>query len=119
MADQSQKTEQATPQRLKKARQEGRFPTARTFVSAVSFLAFVALLGSLGPEWIRSLQIGMAEILQKALDPRLQPQELIALCLEMAKNSLLPLAFLGGILMAITFSAQMITTGLGVSLKKL
>ena len=61
----------------------------------------------------------MARILQNALDPRLQPQELIALCLDVAKDTLIPLAVLGGILMAVTLAIQLVVTGLGVSLKKL
>ena len=42
MAD--QKTEKPTQRRLNKAREEGNFPTARTFVGALQFLAFVGLL---------------------------------------------------------------------------
>ena len=42
MAD--QKTEKPTQRRLNKAREEGNFPTARTFVGALQFVAFVALL---------------------------------------------------------------------------
>jgi flagellar biosynthetic protein FlhB len=119
MADQSQKTEQPTPQRVKKAREEGRFPTARLFVSAMQFIVFVALLGSKAPDWIHGLRTSMARILQSAMDPRLQSQELIALCLDVVKNSLVPLAYLGAILMAVTLATQLVVTGLGVSLKKL
>ena len=59
MADQ-QKTEQPTPRRLKKAREEGNFPTARIFVNALQFVAFVWLLRSWGPGWIQSLRASMA-----------------------------------------------------------
>ncbi len=67
-----QKTEQPTQRRMKKAREEGNFPTARVFVSALQFLAFVALLhrggnglvaGSSAPAW--------PLLFQHALDPRL------------------------------------------------
>ncbi len=48
MADNGQRTEQPTAKRLEKARKEGQFPTARQFVSAMQFLAFVAVLQSWG-----------------------------------------------------------------------
>ena len=56
MADKDQKTEQPTQRRMNKAREEGNFPTARVFVSALQFLAFVALLHSWGPAWIQSIR---------------------------------------------------------------
>ena len=48
MADKDQKTEQPTQRRLKKAREEGKFPTARVFVGALQFLAFVGSDSRLG-----------------------------------------------------------------------
>lgn len=119
MADQGQKTEQPTQRRIKKAREEGQFPSARIFVSAIQFLVFVAVLRSQGADWLMSVRGSMATILQNALDPQLRPQELIALCTEVVKSILYPLACLGGILMAVTVAVQLIVTGLGVSLKKL
>ena len=50
MADQS-KTEQATQRRVKKARDEGQFPSAREFVSALQFCVFLGLLGAGGAAW--------------------------------------------------------------------
>jgi flagellar biosynthetic protein FlhB len=119
MADQGQKTEQPTQQRLKKAREEGRFPTARLFVSAMQFLIFVLLLGSKAPDWLRTLRGSTVNLLQSALDPRLPAQELVSRGMEVIKDSMIPLASMGGILLAITLAAQLIVTRLGVSLKKL
>ena len=45
MAD-SSKTEQPTQRRLLKAREEGQFPSAREFVSALQFMVFLGLLGA-------------------------------------------------------------------------
>ncbi len=50
MADQG-KTEQATQRRVKKAREEGQFPSAREFVSALQFCVFLGLLGAGGAAW--------------------------------------------------------------------
>lgn len=48
MGDKGQRTEAPTPQRIRKARQEGRFPSSREFVFAVQFLAWAALLNAAG-----------------------------------------------------------------------
>jgi flagellar biosynthetic protein FlhB len=53
MADQSQRTEKATPRRLEKARREGRFAVSRELVSAVQFLVFISCLGWAVPDWLR------------------------------------------------------------------
>src|SRR6185295_3335080 len=47
----SQKTEQATPRKLQKARREGQFVSARHFVSGMQFLAFVAIIVNWGGQW--------------------------------------------------------------------
>ena len=119
MADQGQKTEQPTQRRLNKAREEGNFPTARVFLGAMQFLAFVSLLHEWAPSWIGDIRNSMASMLEHALDPRLSPAELIALGLDLVKRALIPLAELGGVLLAITVGVQLGVTRLGVSFKKL
>lgn len=118
MADQ-QKTEQPTPRKLQKSREEGNFPSARVFVSAFQFLTFVALLHSWGPQWIVAARASLALILRKALDPTLRPQELRGLCFVVAKAEILPLVEAAGILIAATIAIQLVVTQMGVSLKKL
>jgi flagellar biosynthetic protein FlhB len=51
MADHGQRTEQPTPQRLRKARSEGRFPASRECVAAVEFLVFAGMIVGLAPVW--------------------------------------------------------------------
>jgi flagellar biosynthetic protein FlhB len=118
MADQ-QKTEQPTQRRLKKAREDGNFPTARVFVSALQFLAFVSLLHSWGPGWIQQLRSSMASLLQHALDPRLSTSEVIGLGLDLLKHMLIPLGTLGATMIGITIAIQLGVTRMGLSLKKL
>jgi flagellar biosynthetic protein FlhB len=119
MADKSQKTEQPTQRRLKKAREEGNFPTARVFVGALQFLAFVALIHSWGPEWLQSLRASMATLMQHALDPRLSTSEIVSLGRGLLIEAILPLAGLGAVMILITLAIQLCVTRLGVSLKKL
>jgi len=54
MADKGQRTEPPTPQRIRKARQEGRFPASRELAFAVQFLAWTALLNA-AALWLPSL----------------------------------------------------------------
>ncbi len=119
MADKDQKTEQPTQRRMKKAREEGNFPTARVFVGALQFLAFVSLIHAWGLDWIRAIRRSMAALFQHALDPRLTAEEIIALSLDLLKHTLVPVAVLGAVLIAITLAVQLGVTRMGVSLKKL
>lgn len=50
MPDKGQRTEPPSPQRIRKAREDGRFPSSREFVFAVQFLAWVVLLNAAG-QW--------------------------------------------------------------------
>ena len=119
MAEKDQKTEQPTQRRLKKAREEGNFPTARVFVSALQFLAFVSLIHVWGLNWLITIRNNTAAVFQHALDPRLTGQDIIALTLDLIEHTMIPLATLGGVLMAITIGVQLGVTRLGVSVKKL
>jgi flagellar biosynthesis protein FlhB len=118
MADQ-QKSEQPTQRRLKKARDDGNFPTARVFVNALQFVVFVWLLGTWGTGWIQSLRASMAALLQHSLDPRMSTSEVIALGLDLLKHMMIPLGMLGAVMITITLAIQFGVTHMGVSLKKL
>ena len=64
--DNGQKTEEATAKRLDKAREEGQFPAARQFVSAMQFVAFVAVLEAWGGQWFAELRLLMRRALAEA-----------------------------------------------------
>jgi flagellar biosynthesis protein FlhB len=118
MAERDQKTEQATQRRVQKAREEGNFASAKVFVSALQFLAFVAMLKSWGTGCVTAIHESMAVLLQHSLQPRLDPPFLLALSLQLVKKTMLPLAILGGVLMLVTLAAQLLVTRMGLSLKK-
>ena len=119
MAESGQKTEQPTQRRLKKAREEGNFPTARVFVGALQFLAFVALIHAWGLDWLLITRGNTVAVFQHALDPRLSGEDIIALILDLMKHTLIPVAMLGAVLLGITLAVQLGVTRLGVSFKKL
>jgi flagellar biosynthetic protein FlhB len=118
VADNGQKTEQATPKRLKKAREEGQFPAARQFVSAMQFVAFVAVLDAWGGHWFAELRLLMRRGLAAAFST--QPEAHFA---EISRYLLVDLLRLlapaAGVLLVVTLAMQLAATQLGVSLKKL
>jgi flagellar biosynthetic protein FlhB len=119
MPDKGQRTEQPTQRRLQKAREEGNYPSARVFVSALQFLAFVALLRVWGMKWIGTMRNSMAVLFEHALNPRIGSSDLIKLILTTLTGNLIPLVTLGSTLIAITLAVQLGVTRLGVSMKKL
>ena len=119
MADNSQKTEGASPRRLQKARKEGDFPAAREFVSAVQFFAFILLAGAYFPNWVQSVQSAFRMGLRQSFSASLTPNDLIAMFMRLSSAVLRPLAILGLALLAITIFFQMASTNFGFSLARL
>src|SRR5581483_4095757 len=119
MPDRSSKTEQATPKRLEKAREEGQFPSAREMVAALQFMVFLALLGAGGRQWFTSFRATMQSLLAGAFARELRPEDLVHTTRQLAGTIFLPLA-LGGVCIAgATLLIRLITTRFGLSLKKL
>ncbi len=119
MSDSGQKTEKPTQRRIKKAREDGNFASAKTFVSAVQFLAFVALVHAWGPQWIQTIHSSLAQLLNHALEAHIDSTSLIPLSLNLVRQTLFPMISLGAVLLTVTLAAQLLVTRLGVSLKKL
>lgn len=119
MAENDQKTEQPTPRRLIKAREEGNFVAARMFVSSMQFLAFVAMLHAFGPAWIAGLQRAFTEVLSEALNPRLSPMDIAWLGVAILRQTMTPVALMGVALIVIALAIQLVVTGFGLSVKKL
>ena len=119
MAEKDQKTEQPTQRRLKKAREEGNFPSARVFVNAVQFVAFVALMHSWGPIWVTTVHRSLSQLLNHASTARMDAMFIVYMSLELSKETLLPMLVLGAALLVVTLAAQFFVTRLGLSLKKL
>lgn len=65
MPDKGQRTEAPTPHRIRKAREEGRFPSSREFVFSIQFLAWVVLLTSAGV-WFPSAALAFRQALAAA-----------------------------------------------------
>jgi flagellar biosynthetic protein FlhB len=118
MADSSH-TEKPTPQRLKKARERGEFPAAREFVSALQFFAFVTLAGSYFPAWMTGIQGALRMGLRQAFTATLSAGDVVMMMKRLSAAALLPLATMGGVLIALTLLLQMAATNMGFSFARL
>lgn len=117
MAD--NKSEKPTPQRLRKAREEGQFLSSRGILTAVQFVIFVWLIGSILPEWSHTMQQTTARIFTRAFEPEIPAEEWISLMRMAMWNSILPLLKLGACLFLATLGLNLAVTKLGFSLNKL
>jgi flagellar biosynthesis protein FlhB len=117
--DNGQRTEEPTPKRLDKARREGQFPTAREFVSALQFLAFVAVLEVWGGRWFQELRQATRQALAAAFVGDLPAAQAVDLGRHLLARFLLLLAPAAGVLLLATLGAQLAVTRMGVSLKRL
>lgn len=119
MADKSQRTEQPTPRRIEKARREGRFPTSREFVAAVQFLVFVIAAAAFGKSMVAGLLEGTRRGLAQAFQGELTASRFSGLLGTIAARELVPLAWLGSLLVAVTLGTQLAVTRFGFAVKRL
>ena len=118
MAD-NQRTEKATPRRLQKAREKGDFPAAREFVAAEQFFVFVTAASAWLPGWMSQAAAMVRMGIRAAFTPRVSASGLAVILEREAGMLLLPLLWLGGLMVAATLFFQMIATNFGVSLQRL
>jgi flagellar biosynthetic protein FlhB len=119
LADKSKKTEQPTPHRLDKARREGRFASSREFLGALQFLVFVFLLSRWGGGWLEGALSNTRVLIRRAFAPGMGGGELAALCRSALAGGLLPVAWLGGGLLAVALASQLGMTRMGFSPQRL
>jgi flagellar biosynthetic protein FlhB len=119
MPDRSGKTEQPTERRVKKAREEGQFPSAREFVSALQFMVFLLLAGAGGGAWLSQFRVTMRALLEFAFQGELRPEGLVHVLYQVFWHNLVPL-LLGGLAVVVaTLGLRLMTTRFGLSLKRL
>jgi len=114
-----QKSEQPTQQRLKKAREEGNFPASREFISAVQFTGFVTLSVIFGGALLRQVGMLMRMLLEWAFAGDVTVPRLMTLLRYEIVPRFVPLMIAGLALSALSLTAQLATTKLGISLEKL
>jgi flagellar biosynthetic protein FlhB len=119
MADKSGKTEQPTQRKLVKAREEGQFASAKEFVSALQFLVFLGLLSAGGAHWFAQFRQTTRSLLRLAFARELRPEDLLHVAYQVAQQNILPIVLASLGVAAATLAFRLVTTGFGLSLKKL
>ncbi|HTP88031.1 MAG TPA: EscU/YscU/HrcU family type III secretion system export apparatus switch protein [Bryobacteraceae bacterium] len=117
--DHSAKTEKPTPQRLKKAREQGQFLSARSFVSALQFVALLIILANWLPKWESQIEASTRTVILRAFGGDIGPEEWPVLIQTLFTDTLLPIAEAGGLLLLITIGIQLSLTKFGFSLARL
>ncbi|MGA1997701.1 MAG: EscU/YscU/HrcU family type III secretion system export apparatus switch protein [Bryobacteraceae bacterium] len=119
MPDQGSKTEQPTQRRIEKARREGQFASAREFVSALQFLAFLGLIRMAAGTSLTGFRRLMRELVDLAFAPQLSCADVVRTARLLLWSCLAPL-IAGGLAVAlITVAVRLATTKFGWSLSKL
>jgi len=114
-----EKTEQATPRRLIKARKEGQFAASRDLVSGLQFTVFVLLIAQTGPSLLATLKEVTRDLFIEAFRGDLGPATLIGILHEALSRGLSPLLYASGILLLTAFAFQLSSTGFSFSLSRI
>lgn len=118
MAD-PQRSEKPTKRRLDKAREEGNFPSSREFVTSVQFLGFVTMATLFAATFLQRIEELMRKLLVLAFSFNFTVTGITTIARQVVAPELVPLLLGGAVLTAITVCAQLSTTRLGISFKKL
>ena len=119
MADQGQKTEKPTKRKLDKARREGQFPASREFLAALQFLTFVVLVGGGAAGFLNRAREMARYFLEAAFHLQLNPHSVARLYVRSVGHIFQPLMWMGVCLTGVALTAQLGSTRLGVSFRKL
>src|ERR1700733_9889766 len=114
-----EKTEQATPRRLIKARKEGQFASSHDFISGLQFTVFVVLIAQTGPSLLGTLKEVTRGLFIEAFRGDLGPATLIGILHEALSRGLSPLVYASGILLVTAFAFQLTSTGFSFSLSRM
>ena len=114
-----EKTEQATPRRLIKARKEGQFAASHDFISGLQFTVFVVLIAQTGPSLLATLKEVTRGLFIEAFRGDLSPGTVIGILHEALFRGLSPLVYASGILMLTAVAFQLSSTGFSFSLSRM
>ncbi len=115
MQDRDQRTEEATPQRLRKAREEGRFPTSKEAVAAIQLLVFTALACGMADAWWPALLAWMRQTLLLAFWPDWDAGGVVRLLHENVAPRAWALAAAGLAMLGVMLLGQLAMTGFGIA----
>lgn len=116
---QEQRTEQATPRKLQKAREKGNFPSARVLLSAVQLILFVWLLEEYGPQLFTAFSEYIAWLYSFALSGAIGPQTMITLFVGGLTQLIWPGALLAAASIGLMAAVQLAISRFGIATQKL
>jgi flagellar biosynthetic protein FlhB len=112
------KTEKPTPQRVRKAREQGQFLSARGIVMAIEFVVALVLISKLLPQWTERMRSVTTTFLQLGMTREMADAQWLKLLHDLTVECLLPLLYLGGALLLTTGAAHLGMTQMGFSMQK-
>jgi flagellar biosynthesis protein FlhB len=120
LADQGQKTEQPTQQRLTQTRREGQFPVSRDFIAVLQFSAVVIAILA----FCRQGTSAFMDLWRTLFERSLQSQELtLSDALALYRNVVFPFLskalLIGLAILGLVLLVQLATTGFGLASSKL
>jgi flagellar biosynthetic protein FlhB len=118
-ADQAQRTEQPTPRRKLKAREEGQVPSSREFTAAVQFATAVLLLVVFAREAGEGLARSMRGIIREAFRVSLDPQRYYLLAATLLEGPLSFVGALGAVLIGLSLLSHLAQTGFALAPQRL
>ncbi len=113
------KSEKPTPQRLKKAREQGQFLSARGMVNAAQFVAVVIVLRHLVIEADERIHRSMTALLERSTGAQISAAEWSDMLRALMVDVLLPLLVYGAIILLVTTGVHLVITNFGFSLERL
>ena len=118
-ADQAQRSEEPTPRREQKAREEGQVPSSREFTSSMQFAAAVLMLWVWGGEVVEGLRRTAVGLFQEAFRGSIRVERLRQVVLAVSTDTLAFIAVYAGVLLTLGILIHMAQTGFTFTIKRL
>jgi flagellar biosynthetic protein FlhB len=118
MPEGGEKSEKASPQRVKKAREQGQFLVAREFLTALQFVVALVMIGSVMAGWRDAFSRSLPQLLDRAMSGEIPDSEWPVLIRVMFERNLPALLEFGGALLAVTLATHLGMTRFGFSFQR-
>jgi len=119
MSNQSQRTEKATPQRVRKARGEGKYVTSKELVAASQFLVFTSLAVALAASWWPQSLSGFRRFLNLPFTVEFDQAAAVSIARGFLITAAVPILGVGMLVVLAGLATQFAVTGIGISGAKL
>ncbi len=113
------KTEKPTPQKLRKAREQGQFLVSRGFLNSIQFIVAITLIGSLLAGWRNAFGHSIPQLLERATVGDISEAEWPSLLRRIFVQNLSPMVLFAGALLLATLATHLAISKLGFSLQRL